>query len=84
MEEKGIIPLMKKLDAKIIDFDDLQRKTGSSSSQESYWRNGFESRDRLSRRSALFTGCLKTHQYGVVHDVAEASRGSGPHDKAWL
>ncbi len=68
MEKKGVIPLMKKLDVKIIDFDDLDQKDWIEiKPDESHWKNGFRvARPILEAECLISTCCLKTHQYGGV------------------
>ena len=72
MDEKGIIPLMKKLDAKIIDFDDLEKKDWVEfKPKESHWRNGFRiARPVVEAECLVSTCCLKTHQYGGVFTMS--------------
>jgi uncharacterized protein (DUF362 family) len=72
MEEKGIIPLMEKLDVKIINFDDLEKKDWVEFKPgESHWRNGFRiARPVLEAECLVSTCCLKTHQYGGVFTMS--------------
>jgi uncharacterized protein (DUF362 family) len=72
MEQKGIIPLMKKLDVKIINFDDLERKDWLEVKREdSHWQNGFRvARPILEAECLISTCCLKTHQYGGVFTMS--------------
>lgn len=72
MVQKGIIPLMKKLDVRIIDFDDLQRKDWVEVKPEgSHWQNGFRvARPILEAECLISTCCLKTHQYGGVFTLS--------------
>jgi len=66
MEQKGVIPLMEKLDAKIIDFDDLDRKDWVKiKPEDSHWQDGFRiARPILEAECLISTCCLKTHRYG--------------------
>jgi len=72
MDQKGVIPLMEKLDVKIIDFDQLDDNdwvkvnfTGS------HWEDGFRvARPILESECLISTGCLKTHQYGGVFTMS--------------
>jgi len=72
MDQKGVIPLMEKLDVKIIDFDRLDDNdwvkvnfTGS------HWQDGFRvARPILESECLISTGCLKTHQYGGVFTMS--------------
>jgi len=72
MEAKGIIALMEKLDAKIIDFDDLERKDWVEfKPKESHWRSGFRiARPVVEAECLVSTCCLKTHQYGGVFTMS--------------
>lgn len=64
--EKGVLPLLERLDVRFVDFDELAtedwvevRPTGS------HWRDGFRvARPILEAECLVSTGCLKTHQYG--------------------
>jgi len=68
MEQKGIIPLMEKLDVKILDFDELEEKDWVKvDADNSHWQDGFRvARPILESECLIFTCCLKTHQYGGV------------------
>ena len=68
MEEKGIIPLMEKLDVKIIDFDELgETDWVKVDAENSHWQDGFRvARPILESECLVCTCCLKTHQYGGV------------------
>ena len=68
MEKKGIIPLMKKLDVKIIDFDELDEKDWVKvDADNSHWQDGFRvARPILESECLISTCCLKTHQFGGV------------------
>lgn len=72
MEQKGIIPLMKKLDVKIINFDELESKDWVEFKPEkSHWRNGFRiARPILDAECLISTCCLKTHQYGGIFTMS--------------
>jgi uncharacterized protein (DUF362 family) len=72
MEQKGIIPLMKELDVKIIDFDDLEpREWVEVRPEDSHWKNGFRvARPILEAECLISTCCLKTHQYGGVFTMS--------------
>ncbi len=72
MEKKGIIPIMKKLDVKIINFDDLEQKDWLEVKPKgSHWRNGFRvARPILEAECLISTCCLKTHQYGGVFTMS--------------
>jgi uncharacterized protein (DUF362 family) len=68
MKKKGILPILKKLDVKVIDFDDLEDKDwGLFKPRKSHWPNGFRiARPVLDAECLISTGCLKTHQYGGI------------------
>ena len=72
MEQKGVIPLMEKLDVKLIDFDDLDRKDWVEiKPKDSHWKNGFRiARPILEAECLVSTCCLKTHQYGGVFTMS--------------
>jgi len=68
MEQKGIIPLMEKLDVRIIDFDELDEKDWVKvDAENSHWQDGFRiARPILESECLICTCCLKTHQFGGV------------------
>ena len=72
MEQKGVIPLMEKLDVKLIDFDDLDKKDWVEfKPKDSHWKNGFRiARPILEAECLISTCCLKTHQYGGVFTMS--------------
>jgi uncharacterized protein (DUF362 family) len=72
MEQKGIIPLMKQLDVKIVDFDDLDPKDWVAvNPKDSHWKNGFRvARPILDAECLISTCCLKTHQFGGVFTMS--------------
>jgi len=72
MEQKGIIPLMNKLDVRIIDFDDLEGKDWVEvKPEDSHWKDGFRvARPILEAECLISTCCLKTHQYGGVFTLS--------------
>jgi uncharacterized protein (DUF362 family) len=72
MEEKGIIPLMEKLGARIINFDDLNEKDWVHvKPKDSHWQDGFRvARPILESECLISTCCLKTHQYGGVFTMS--------------
>jgi len=72
MEQKGILPLMKALDVKIIDFDDLDKKDWVKvNPKESHWQDGFRvARPIFEAECLVSTCCLKTHQYGGVFTMS--------------
>ena len=72
MEQKGIIPLMEKLDVRLIDFDDLDKKDWVAfKPKDSHWNNGFRiARPILDAECLVSTCCLKTHQYGGIFTMS--------------
>jgi len=68
MAQKGIIPLMEKLDVRILDFDELDEKDWVKvDADNSHWQDGFRvARPILESECLIFTCCLKTHQFGGV------------------
>ncbi len=72
MEQKGVIPLMEKLNVKIVNFDDLKDKDWVKvKPKDSHWRNGFRvARPILEAECLVSTCCLKTHQYGGVFTMS--------------
>jgi len=68
MEQKGIIPLLEKLDVKIIDFDELDEADWVKvDAANSHWQDGFRvARPVLESDCLICTCCLKTHQFGGV------------------
>ena len=72
MEQKGVIPLMEKLDVKIVDFDDLTEKDWVKvDADNSHWQDGFRvARPILESECLISTCCLKTHQFGGVFTLS--------------
>lgn len=72
MEQKGIIPVLGKLDVKIINFDDLKEKDWLEfKPRGSHWPNGFRvARPILESEYLISTGCLKTHQFGGIFTLS--------------
>jgi uncharacterized protein (DUF362 family) len=72
MEHKGVIPLMKKLDVTVIDFDELDNKDWVEvKPKDSHWENGFRiARPILEAECLISTCCLKTHRYGGVFTMS--------------
>ena len=72
MEAKGVIPLMEKLDVRIINFDDLADQDWVAvKPKDSHWREGFRiARPVLEAECLISTCCLKTHQYGGVFTMS--------------
>jgi uncharacterized protein (DUF362 family) len=72
VEMKGILPIMDKLNVKVIDFDDLQDKDWVLfKPRESHWVNGFRiARPILDAECLVSTCCLKTHQFGGIFTLS--------------
>jgi uncharacterized protein (DUF362 family) len=72
MEKKGILPIMDKLNVKVIDFDHLDQKDWVLfKPQKSYWPNGFRiARPILDAECLISTCCLKTHRYGGIFTLS--------------
>jgi uncharacterized protein (DUF362 family) len=72
MEQKGILPLMEKLNVKIINFDELDKKDWVEVfPKDSHWKNGFRiARPILEAECLVSTCCLKTHQYGGIFTMS--------------
>ncbi len=72
MEQKGVFPLMKELDVRIINFDDLDDKDWVEvKPRDSHWQDGFRvARPILEAECLISTCCLKTHQYGGVFTMS--------------
>jgi uncharacterized protein (DUF362 family) len=72
MEEKGILPSLRKSNVKVIDFDDLEEKDWVLfQPKKSHWAKGFRiARPVLDAECLISTCCLKTHQYGGVFTMA--------------
>lgn len=72
MDQKGIVPLLKDLNVKIVDFDTLPEKDWVPvDAKDSHWKNGFRiARPILESECLVSTCCLKTHQYGGVFTMS--------------
>src|SRR4030066_2474237 len=72
MEEKGILPILEKMNVKVIDFDDLEDKDWVLfKPRKSHWPNGFRiARPILDTECLISTGCLKPHQYGGIFTLS--------------
>jgi len=72
MEQKGVMPLMEKLDVNIVDFDDLAQKDWVKvDAEDSHWQDGFRvARPILESECLVSTCCLKTHQFGGVFTMS--------------
>jgi uncharacterized protein (DUF362 family) len=72
MEEKGILPILQKLDVRVLDFDDLQKTDWVEfKPKNSHWKNGFRiARPIVEAECLVSTGCLKTHQFGGIFTMS--------------
>ena len=72
MEQKGILPLMKNLNVKVIDFDTLSAKDWVQiKGENTHWEKGFRiARPILESECLVSTCCLKTHQYGGIFTMS--------------
>jgi uncharacterized protein (DUF362 family) len=72
MEQKGILPLMKKLNVQVINFDDLEKKDWVLVKPgNNHWKEGFRiARPVLEAECLVATCCLKTHQYGGIFTMS--------------
>jgi len=72
MEQKGILPILEKLNVRVINFDDLKDQDWVEFKPKgSHWRNGFRiARPILEAECLVSTGCLKTHQFGGVFTLS--------------
>ncbi len=72
MELKGVLPVLQKLDVRVIDFDDLKEEDWVEFKPKgSHWANGFRiARPILEAECLVSTGCLKTHQFGGVFTLS--------------
>ena len=72
MEKKDILPILDKLNVKVIDFDDLDDKDWVLfKPKKSHWPNGFRiARPVVDTECLISTGCLKTHQYGGIFTLS--------------
>ena len=72
MEKKGILPILDKLNVKVIDFDDLDKKDWVLiKPKKSHWANGFRiARPILEAECLISTCCLKTHQFGGIFTLS--------------
>jgi uncharacterized protein (DUF362 family) len=72
MEKKGILPVLDKLNVKVIDFDHLEEKDWVLfNPKKSHWPNGFRiARPILDAECLISTCCLKTHQFGGIFTLS--------------
>ena len=72
LEDKGIFALAKKLDFKIINFEELPEKDWLHFNPEgSHWKDGFYlPRPAVEAEYPVSLCCLKTHQYGGIFTMS--------------
>ena len=72
MKQKGIIPLLEKLNVSIIDFDELDDKDWIKvNATDSHWQEGFRvARPIIESECLISTCCLKTHQFGGMFTMS--------------
>ena len=72
MEKKGVLPLLGKLNVKVIDFDTLTEKDWIAFKPKgAHWSKGFRIARPIAESECLVsTCCLKTHQYGGVFTLS--------------
>lgn len=72
MDQKGIVPLLRQKDVRIIDFDELAKKDWVEfKPKHSHWKNGFRiARPIVEAECLISTCCLKTHQFGGAFTLA--------------
>jgi len=72
MEAKGVLPLLERLNVRVIDFDSLPEKDWVLVKPKgSHWKAGFRvARPVLEAECLVSTCCLKTHQYGGVFSMS--------------
>ncbi len=72
MEKKGVLPILDKLNVKVVDFDNLEEKDWVLFKPEkSHWPNGFRiARPILDAECLISTCCLKTHQFGGIFTLS--------------
>ncbi len=72
MNQKGVLPVLEKLDVKVVNFDELKEKDWVEfKTRDSHWPNGFRvARPILESEYLISTGCLKTHQYGGIFTLS--------------
>jgi uncharacterized protein (DUF362 family) len=72
MTAKGVLPILEKLNVKVVNFDDLEEKDWVLfKPKKSHWKNGFRiARPILDAECLISTCCLKTHQFGGVFTMS--------------
>jgi uncharacterized protein (DUF362 family) len=72
LQTKGILPVLEKMEVRVINFDDLKEKDWVEFKPKmSHWANGFRiARPILEAESLVSTCCLKTHQFGGIFTMS--------------
>jgi uncharacterized protein (DUF362 family) len=72
LTQKGVLPLLKEKDVKLIDFDALGEKDWIEfKPKDSHWKDGFRiAKPILDAECLVSTCCLKTHQFGGVFTMS--------------
>ena len=72
MRQKEILPLLEKLEVRVIDFDCLKEEDWVEfKPAKSHWINGFRvARPVLETECLISTCCLKTHQFGGIFTLS--------------
>jgi len=72
MDQKGVVPILEKLEVDIVDFDYLAEKDWVKVDADgSHWHDGFRvARPILESECLISTCCLKTHQFGGVFTLS--------------
>ncbi|MCJ7664564.1 MAG: DUF362 domain-containing protein, partial [Desulfobacterales bacterium] len=72
LTQKGVLPLLKEKEVKLIDFDELGEKDWIEfKPKDSHWKDGFRiAKPILDAECLVSTGCLKTHQFGGVFTMS--------------
>jgi uncharacterized protein (DUF362 family) len=72
MKAKGVLPLLEKLNVKVIDFDTLTEKDWVAFKPKgTHWSKGFRiARPIVESECLISTCCLKTHQYGGIFTLS--------------
>ncbi len=72
MQAKGVLPLLREKEVRIIDFDELPVSDWVAVQPPgSHWPEGFRvARPILETECLVSTGCLKTHQFGGVFTLS--------------
>ena len=72
MEQKGVVPIMDRMNVKVINFDNLPNKDWIAfKPKDTHWSDGFRiARPVLEAECLVSTCCLKTHQFGGVFTMS--------------